>query len=166
MYELNNCQQKIERQLSGHTNYAAAINDLGYWDYPWPNGGLEAANGAFVSRWQASDPSRRFASVTDGLSNTIFFGEKHVNINRFGIAAGSSGDGATYNGNRGSAMRAAHVALALSPTANDQGNFGSYHSGICQFVFGDGSVRALPNSISLSTLRLLVNIHDAQTIPT
>jgi prepilin-type N-terminal cleavage/methylation domain-containing protein len=146
-------------------DYAATINDLGYWDYPWPTGGLEEANGAFISRWSASDPSRNFASVTDGLSNTIFFGDKHVRLNQFGVAAGSSGDGSIYNGERGSASRAAHVGLALSPTASDQGNFGSYHTGICQFAFGDGSVHALANSTPLSTLKLLVNIRDGQTIP-
>jgi prepilin-type N-terminal cleavage/methylation domain-containing protein len=146
-------------------DYACAINDLGYWDYPWPNNGDPAANGAFISRWAATDPRHNFASVTDGLSNTIFLGEKHVKITEFGIGKGSSGDGSVYNGNRGSAMRAAHVGLALGPTDTDRGQFGSYHTGVCQFTFGDGSVHTIRNSIKVSTLQLLVNIHDGQVIP-
>jgi prepilin-type N-terminal cleavage/methylation domain-containing protein len=145
-------------------DYAGAINDLGYWDYPWPTGDLAPANGAFISRWAAKDP-RNFASITDGLSNTIFVGEKHVPLTKFGVGQGSSGDGSIYNGNRGSALRAASASLARSPTEPDQGNFGSYHPGVCQFVLGDGSVRAVQNSIPLSTLKLLVNIHDGQPIP-
>jgi type II secretory pathway pseudopilin PulG len=149
-------------------DYAAAINDLGYYDYPFQDGDLPPANGAFVSAgWGNSSAhvNRNFATVTDGLSNTIFLGEKHVPINKWGVGEGSSGDGCTYNGNRGSSLRAANAGLARSPTDLDNGNFGSYHPGICQFTLGDGSVRALPNSIPLSTLKLLVNIHDGQVIP-
>jgi prepilin-type N-terminal cleavage/methylation domain-containing protein len=149
-------------------DYAAAINDEGYWDYPFQNNNDNPANGAFVSAgWgnKSAHTTRTFAQVTDGLSNTIFLGEKHVPIKEWGMGEGSAGDGCTYNGNRGSAMRAAYAGLARSPTDPDQGNFGSYHPGICQVTLGDGSVRALPNSIPLSTLRLLVNIHDGQVIP-
>jgi prepilin-type N-terminal cleavage/methylation domain-containing protein len=148
-------------------DYAAAINDAGYWDYPWPTSdGLPPANGAFISRWAPTDPTRRLASITDGLSNTIFLGEKHVNIHNFGVGQGSSGDGSVYNGNRGSTLRAAHAPLALEPNTADNGQFGSYHPGLCQFAFGDGSVHVLPNSIRLTTLQLLVNIHDGQPVPT
>jgi prepilin-type N-terminal cleavage/methylation domain-containing protein len=150
-------------------DYAAAINDLGYWDYPFQNAPDEPpANGAFVSAgWSSShpQPNRSFAAVTDGLSNTIFLGEKHVPLDKWGVGLGSSGDGSTYNGNRGSAMRAADRGLARAPTDPDQGNFGSYHPGLCQFALGDGSVRAIATSIPLSTLQLLVNIHDGQSIP-
>jgi type II secretory pathway pseudopilin PulG len=146
-------------------DYACAINDLAYYDYPWVTDAGPPANGAFVSRWAATDPTRRFASVTDGLSNTIFLGDKHVKITQFGVGQGSSGDGSVYNGNRGSAMRAAHTGLARSPTDTDNGQFGSYHPGLCQFAFGDGSVHTLSNSIPLTTLKLLVNIHDGEPIP-
>jgi prepilin-type N-terminal cleavage/methylation domain-containing protein len=146
-------------------DYACAINDLGYWDYPWQSGSDAPANGAFISRWSASDPTRNFGSVTDGLSNTIFLGEKHVRITEFGVGKGSSGDGSMYNGNRGSAMRAAHVSLARSPTDKGNGQFGSYHPGVCQFAFGDGSVHALSNTTPLSTLKILVNIHDGLLVP-
>ena len=146
-------------------DYACAINDAGYWDYPWPTPPNPTATGAFRSQWAASDPRLSLASVTDGLSNTIFLGEKHVKITDFGVGAGSSGDGAIYNGNRGSVMRYGGTTLARSPTDADGGQFGSYHSGICQFAFGDGSVRAIAVSVPKTTLMFLVNIDDGQVIP-
>jgi prepilin-type N-terminal cleavage/methylation domain-containing protein len=148
-------------------DYACAINDLGYWDYGFQNGNDAPANGAFNSNgWGAGrDRVLTLLDVTDGLSNTIFIGDKHVRLGHFGEGAGSSGDGSIYNGERGSAMRAAHVPLAISPTDPDIGGFGSYHPGTCQFVFGDGSVHAVSNRIPLSTLKLLVNIHDGQPVP-
>ena len=40
-------------------------------------------------------------------------------------------------------------------TASQTRRFGSYHPGICQFVFGDGSVHALNNNIALTTFQAL-----------
>jgi prepilin-type N-terminal cleavage/methylation domain-containing protein len=148
-------------------DYAAAINDLGYWDYGFENNSDPPANGAFNSNgWSAAhDRKLRFKDVTDGLSNTIFVGEKHVRLGHFGQGAGSGGDGSVYNGERGSGMRAGHIGLALSPTVSNDLGFGSYHPGVCQFVFGDGSVHVLSNTLPLTTLKLLVNIHDGEVIP-
>ena len=47
-----------------------------------------------------------------------------------------------------------------------QESFGSYHSGgTCQFVLGDGSVRAIDPSINTVVLGWLANIRDGQVIP-
>ena len=43
--------------------------------------------------------------------------------------------------------------------------FGSWHSGVCQFVFCDGSVKALPTSIDINTLQLLGVRNDGLVIP-
>jgi prepilin-type processing-associated H-X9-DG protein len=43
--------------------------------------------------------------------------------------------------------------------------FGSWHTGICNFVFCDGSVRSLPFNIDINTLRLLAVRNDGQPIP-
>ena len=54
----------------------------------------------------------------------------------------------------------------LAITKEDLGwKFGSYHPGICQFVFCDGSVRPLTNAINPVTLGLLARRNDAQPIP-
>jgi hypothetical protein len=43
--------------------------------------------------------------------------------------------------------------------------FGSYHPAVCQFVFGDGAVRALAVTIDPTALSLLANIADGQPTP-
>ena len=43
--------------------------------------------------------------------------------------------------------------------------FGSYHPGICQFVFADGHTVQVSNSINITTLGLLCTINDGQVIP-
>jgi len=55
--------------------------------------------------------------------------------------------------------------LAISPTVAANNQFGSYHPGICQFVFADGSVRGVKNSTPGTTLGLLANRSDRQVIP-
>ena len=42
--------------------------------------------------------------------------------------------------------------------------FGSYHPGVCQFVFCDGSVRAIRNSIDTANLRRLAVRNDGEVI--
>ena len=43
--------------------------------------------------------------------------------------------------------------------------FGSYHPGICQFVFADGHVATISNTIDMPTLQALAVINDGQ-VPT
>jgi prepilin-type N-terminal cleavage/methylation domain-containing protein len=124
-------------------------------------------NGAFRSAYnQYGQPLGRvtFASITDGLSNTLFIGEKHVQINNFGRGLL---DCSLYNGDYPTcSTRSAgpNYLLARSPQDSTLG-FGSYHPGLCQFVFGDGSVRALSNATDPGVLALLANIADGQPIP-
>jgi prepilin-type processing-associated H-X9-DG protein len=62
--------------------------------------------------------------------------------------------------------RPAREDFPLAGTRFDTGwKFGSYHPGICQFVFCDGSVHSLQNSISPATLGLLASRNDGQLIP-
>jgi prepilin-type N-terminal cleavage/methylation domain-containing protein len=132
------------------------------------------ANGAFVlAKFEHSKPpapltilsfsSRtRFDKITDGLSHTLFIGEKHVPLGKFGQEA--SGDGSLYNGdpadNNAARVAGLQYPLARSPDEPFKINFGSYHPGMCQFMFGDGAVRPLPNSTSGAVLRLLAVRND------
>jgi prepilin-type processing-associated H-X9-DG protein len=108
-----------------------------------------------------------FASITDGTSNTIFIGEKHVPIDRFGQVG--VGDGAVFNGDHPHVnMRIGGPGYGLARSPKDAFNiqFGSYHtSGICQFVFGDGHVEGISPSIATSTLGLLMMRNDGSNIP-
>jgi hypothetical protein len=103
-------------------------------------------------------------AVTDGTSNTLMIGEKHVKQGTFGDYRTdgliySGGESATYRRVAGTSQ-----PLALAPTYDVNHQFGSYHTGVCQFVFGDGSVRGLKNSTPGATLALFANATDGQVI--
>jgi hypothetical protein len=117
---------------------------------------------AVFARWASRTT---FASIADGLSNTFFLGEKHVRQVSSGQA---ESDSSVYNGDRTNVnLRFAGPSnpLARSPQESFRSQFGSYHPGVCQFVMGDGSVRALPVSVSGTILALLAQRADGQPIP-
>jgi hypothetical protein len=121
-----------------------------------------APNGAFqVSAYGSGLPRTQ---ISDGLSNTFLVGEKHVPFGKFGTLAGydcSIFDGEnTPNPYASCSLRSAGVGgqdlrygqTLLATTVNDTGwKFGSYHPGICQFAFCDGSVQAISTTINLAT---------------
>src|SRR4029079_5003358 len=102
---------------------------------------VTAANGAF---WYKGPVPLRFASISDGLTNTLFFGEKHVQLKMLGK------EGSVFNGDYGNSFKKAGVGAALvrNPSATS-GQFGSWHPGVCQFTLGDGSVKAIRNEIDV-----------------
>jgi prepilin-type N-terminal cleavage/methylation domain-containing protein len=104
------------------------------------------------------------AYITDGTSNTIMLGEKHVQIGQFGKG---TNDCCIYDGNFIScSSRGIGVSYPLVQSINDTAwAFGSYHPGICQFVFADGSVHILNNDIDPNILELLGCINDGLPIP-
>jgi len=116
-----------------------------------------------------------FNHITDGTSNTFLMGEKHIPVKWFGVGTavrdGNGGDGSIYNGDHEwhfCRVAGPNYPLAMSPTdtsANYHSIFGSYHSGVVQFVFCDASVRALTPGIATATLALLAQRDDGQVIP-
>jgi prepilin-type N-terminal cleavage/methylation domain-containing protein len=160
------------------TPYPGALGDYGVCEGDNDNGqfNTDQADGAFilsdyttgpnntVARWRSRT---RFSSIIDGLSNTIFVGEKHVRRGKFGRE--DNGDGSIYNGDPAD-QNAARVAgvnypLAASPDVPYNMQFGSYHTGICQFALGDGSIRSIAVSISGVTLGRLAKRNDGQPVP-
>jgi prepilin-type N-terminal cleavage/methylation domain-containing protein len=164
-------------------DYAACVGDDLAIEF---NDGFFGGNGAIVlarlpHRHDGRLPRRlapwssqvAFKDISDGLSNTLFVGEKHLIPGTFGRntpnnLAASFGDGSMYNGDHPWViLRTAGQTnpLALHPNVPFRAQFGSWHPGICQFVFGDGSVRGLPNSTAPATLTLLARRADGQRIP-
>jgi prepilin-type N-terminal cleavage/methylation domain-containing protein/prepilin-type processing-associated H-X9-DG protein len=112
-------------------------------------------------------------SITDGTSNTFMFGEKHIRPNSL---RGKNEDRSIYGGQNNSVRRMAGLspppdneARPLRP-ANDQNtalansSFGGPHTGVCQFVFVDGSVKPVKTSTDLATLTRLIVRNDGQVI--
>ncbi len=116
-------------------------------------------------------PPVRLASVTDGLSNTLAFGEKaHGKFSQTPDAYGSIDyqyNGAWVSGNFGDTLFTTLFPMnpfgRISDDPNPNGDFfysydnqednfsiaaSSYHPGGCNFAFADGSVRFLKDSIN------------------
>ena len=120
-----------------------------------------------------------FNHISDGTSNTFLIGEKHIPVKWFGLGmgtpSGNGGDGSVYNGDHEwhfCRVAGPNYPLATGPTdssasatSNYHSMFGSYHSGVVQFVFCDASVRALTPGIPTATLALLSQRDDGQVIP-
>jgi prepilin-type N-terminal cleavage/methylation domain-containing protein len=107
----------------------------------------------------------RITDITDGTSNTIMIGEKHVQLGKLNDPIQ---DGMIYSGSEQQTYQrraGASWPLAISPSVSANNQFGSWHTAVCQFVFADGSVHGLPNSIPGTTLGLLANRSDGQPIP-
>lgn len=116
-----------------------------------------------------------FANITDGLSNTIALGEKRTE--EFRDASGdlidtvnqNTADGGHYlwghfNGRN---TRSPMNGPVISTYGNFDANFGSRHPGGCMFLFGDGSVRFVPETVNHRTYQLLAarNSGEPVTLP-
>ena len=106
--------------------------------------------------YAGAKPRDDFAAVTDGLSNTILVGEKHVELGRMNTCRNGTGADCTWLYDTGSWREygvGRHIRFALaSPNKNGAASngygFGSYHPGICNFLLGDGSTRGISQTIS------------------
>jgi prepilin-type N-terminal cleavage/methylation domain-containing protein len=145
----------------GLGDYAASIGTTGGDN--WVDAVHDAvANGTF--ELGINGKGVRLLEIKDGTSNTLLVGEKQVQDGKFGLA---NNDCSIYDGsNFLCSCRAGGPSFPLSTSINDPNwRFGSAHSGIVQFVFADGSVRSLPNTIDPNILGLLANRMDGQPIP-
>ena len=150
-------------------------DDWAYFDVPVDgifNSGYESENPVVSNRLESRAKGRyKLADVTDGTSNTIFIGEKAVNIDFMGNPGGW-GDGSIYNGDDpGTAMRIGGYGMQLAATtrfgAPGPGAipvFGSSHPAVVNFLFGDGSVRNLTKSTDEETLRRLFSRNDGMVV--
>jgi prepilin-type N-terminal cleavage/methylation domain-containing protein len=112
---------------------------------------------------QMNQNGLRFKDITDGLSKTVFGGEKHLPRNKQGVFSSSDPwDNTFYSaaytgGQYTNCRKAGAIGLAQGPddiTANYQ-YFGSYHPDTVVMFFGDGAVNSMSTSIAGSVLEQL-----------
>lgn len=118
------------------------------------------ANGAMVGDSQ----KLTFARILDGLSSTIFIGEKHINRNSY---SSTTYDTSVYNADSWSSCQriaGPGYLLAKAELDPDASIFGALHPDVVNFTFGDGSVRSLSVAISGTTLGLLAQRDDGQPV--
>ncbi|HJZ94744.1 MAG TPA: DUF1559 domain-containing protein [Gemmataceae bacterium] len=125
------------------------------------NGNQSLKNGMFFM-----NSTVRINSVTDGLSQTLMFGER----SRRNLPATNSYQAlggwawANFFAQEDNTMNASQPIEGVA--LHDLNQFGSQHSGgtISNFCFGDGSVRSIRKSVDIVTLQRLAAIADGQVI--
>jgi prepilin-type N-terminal cleavage/methylation domain-containing protein/prepilin-type processing-associated H-X9-DG protein len=141
-----------------------------------PNGVTSDAydnNGAFIR-----NRGFRIADITDGLSNTIFIGERCTNMSNttwVGAVAGAVVPDLRYsdlpdqlaNAEGDCALVLAHGStthLPNNPLVFDADATASYHISGVNFLFGDGSVQSISNNIDPNTYQALCTRNGGEVI--
>jgi len=120
---------------------------------------LKQASGTGQSVMPLANPGLPFKAITDGLSRTIFAGEKHIPPDQFGRSGYDNTLYVTHNdgGLHSSVRMTLDIGLAMSPTDPTVSShvFGSFHPETVVFAFGDGHVQSVSKSIAGSVLASL-----------
>jgi len=103
-----------------------------------------------------------YAKITDGSSNTMLAGELHVSAKNLNS---TPYNGPIYNGEDLAAFTrvggpGVPILSGSTEPINSILGFGSWHPGTCNFVFADGSTKAVSNDIDTVTLGQICNRHD------
>jgi len=148
-----------------------------YTAYFTPNTGTVGCSGPFVRGWDASRRRARVCrleEITDGLSKTIFFGENRPTCS-------SHANNGWGNTNNGCGLLSTQIPLNFDSckvdVASAGGNgcaarcnwntelgFKSLHPGGVSFLFGDGAVVFLQQSMDHWTLQYLGGKADGQPV--
>jgi prepilin-type N-terminal cleavage/methylation domain-containing protein len=144
------------------TDYAASIADNsqtnGFLQKTWSDDGVN----------QLRQPIT-FANIFDGLTNTLFAGDKRLPINLLGGFQGEDNEGYTSGWDHDVYRRTDLLPLSDCNTNVTAGcansvRFGSSHTGGFNGLLGDGSVRFIKYSIDPTTFLNLGRINDGQTL--
>jgi prepilin-type N-terminal cleavage/methylation domain-containing protein/prepilin-type processing-associated H-X9-DG protein len=158
------------RCMTGLGDTATTNTYGGYWNEVQT---AMAANpdgrGPFHGDGQSGLSPERFATITDGTSNTIFVGERHTltHWTRGPFWADSFNlysKGAAWPS---SATMLPDYDLCRSLTTENwcKYGWGSLHPGGIMFLFGDGSVRAIPQTVDMTVFKALATIRGGEIIP-
>jgi prepilin-type N-terminal cleavage/methylation domain-containing protein/prepilin-type processing-associated H-X9-DG protein len=164
---------RVVREQDGNSVTEGIASDYGV-NYGSGTSSAENNNGAFEFSCGSCGNGKGILELSDGSSNTILVGEKHVTpagLGKFDAATGAEHDFNIYSSQPSKWVYVTgrkagpSFPLALGTTTVFAGQFGSWHAGGVQFAFGDGSVRSLRPSIAGTTLGLLAGRNDGQVIP-
>ncbi|HEY1378072.1 MAG TPA: DUF1559 domain-containing protein [Gemmataceae bacterium] len=113
----------------------------------------------------AASKALKLTDIPDGTSNSIMLGEKHIPI---ALLLDPTVDCVAYS----SGMQDSYVRfggptmpLAIAPDTAKNHQFGSYHAGVVEFAFADGSIHGLNTGISGTVLGYLTNVSDGNPVP-
>ncbi|MEX1039243.1 MAG: DUF1559 domain-containing protein [Pirellulaceae bacterium] len=166
--------------ISGGGNSACPCAQGNAWNAFRPSvvygagGNYDEANAAGPFSRRGNKFTSRMVDATDGLSNTIYFGEIRVDCSNHanhGWADSNGGQG-LFNTlvpiNTDSCNppdTAPGGDTCFSPcNYNNEFGFRSRHPGGAQFLFGDGSVTFLPETIDHAVYQLLGQRNDGQPV--
>ena len=130
--------------------------------------GTTGNNGAIVQNPSWQPQTINFASILDGTSNTILFGEKQLDSKQVGNYQSDDNEGYT-SGWDWDMVRGTSIPPAPDGNWNrgySDNRFGSAHTGGCLFVMCDGSVKFINYNVDPLTFALLGSRNDGQAITT
>ncbi len=156
----------------------------------WTAMGYTAPTGDANFGVLSSNRRTNLLAVTDGLTNTLMLGESGARnegwsggrmydpgtTTAWGVrgAWGQGSNGIVCAGTQGpvtpggiplgKVSTAAHVPAAQTVNAWNQGELYGFHTGVCNVALGDGSVRSLKSSVSLSVLSRLAARGDGNPV--
>ncbi len=163
-------------------DYAANAGSIYQGGYCTPSGGPASISAAASFNWETEcnisqgngisyvQSETTVGAVRDGTSNTYLVGEKHVQPNRYSDGSDKGDDDDPFSGCSADTYRwcVPLTPQVDTPHASDLyfgiWRFGSAHSGVCNFVFCDGSVKPISYSIDATTHSLLGNRQDGQPV--
>ncbi len=164
---------RVVHEQDGNSVTEGTASDYGV-NYGSGTSAAENDNGAFNFDCGPCGQGLPLLALTDGTSNTLLVGEKHVTLaglGKFDAATGAEQDFSIYSSQPGKwayvtgRKAGSNFPLALGMTTPYANQFGSWHTGVVMFAFADGSVRGLRPSTAGSILGLLADRNDGQVIP-
>ncbi len=145
-------------ETSGPFVYSGAVFVEDCGDVPGGPGSLNPVN------------KLTFAKIEDGLTKTLFIGEKHVPQNFMGV--GALNDNSVYNpdylkshgrfGGIDNPLSSTNQGNTEATVDQFNANFGSAHPSVCHFVYGDGRVNGLAYSVNTRVLRYMCDRKDGR----
>jgi prepilin-type processing-associated H-X9-DG protein len=126
--------------------------------------------GVLHTDWPGGPSPERLTNITDGTSNTLIAGERatRTHISR-GTFWADSFNLYSLSGAYNQSASLLNDYDACIRIASDQAQckygWGSFHTGLINFVFGDGSVRPVQTSIDMRVFTFLATIAGGEVIP-